>query len=256
MYKDKVMTRLLISVRSVAEASLCIHNGADMIDIKEPSRGSLGMSSPETICAITREVPPRIPVSAALGEWMDWRRENRYPHLPAGVTFLKMGLAGAGSLESWREEFGRFCHELCGREEIYSQPSWMAVAYADWKQAGAPPPEEVLDFAVANGFSTFLLDTWCKNGKSLFDHMSVEMIARLAGTARLRDLQVALAGSSRQSDLDRLLALEPDIVVIRTAFCQGASQEGTFQEGAIDTGAIRDLAGKISSASPASHALV
>ncbi len=246
------MVRLLISVRSVAEASICVHNGADIIDIKEPARGSLGMSSPETIGAIAREVPPRFPVGAALGEWMEWRRGNRFPRLPPGLSYLKIGLSGAGAVEGWREEFGRFCHELCSLAEVDPCPSWVAVAYADWKEAQSPPPEEVLDFAVANGFSVFLLDTWSKNGSSLFDHLGAETIARYAAAARIHGLEVVLAGSIRREEMGRALALEPDGVAIRSAVCHASYYNGEDREGIIDAEAVRSLADLLS---PACHAL-
>ena len=35
-------SRLLVSVRSAAEAEIALHGGADLIDVKEPTRGSLG----------------------------------------------------------------------------------------------------------------------------------------------------------------------------------------------------------------------
>ncbi len=40
------MTRLLVSVRSAAEAEIALSAGADLIDVKEPSRGSLGAADP------------------------------------------------------------------------------------------------------------------------------------------------------------------------------------------------------------------
>ena len=38
------MTGLLVSVRSAEEAEIALAGGANLIDIKEPSRGALGLS--------------------------------------------------------------------------------------------------------------------------------------------------------------------------------------------------------------------
>jgi uncharacterized protein (UPF0264 family) len=51
-------TRLLVSVRSAAEARLAVAAGVDLIDIKEPRAGSLGAVSRETLHAILRELLP------------------------------------------------------------------------------------------------------------------------------------------------------------------------------------------------------
>jgi uncharacterized protein (UPF0264 family) len=245
MYKVR-MIRLLVSVRSLAEASTCIHNGADIVDIKEPGRGSLGMSSLQTISAIAREVPPRFPVSAALGEWTDWRREGRFPTVPEGLAYLKIGLAGARQVEGWREDFGRFCREVCARAQIYSEPSWVAVAYADWERARAPRPSEVLDFACANGFPVLLLDTWKKDGASLFDCMEPERVQELLLSARIRGLDVGLAGSLRLREIEMVISLAPDVLAVRSAACHGGNREA-----AIDAGAVREVARAIAAVSDA-----
>ncbi|MEK6259990.1 MAG: (5-formylfuran-3-yl)methyl phosphate synthase, partial [Planctomycetota bacterium] len=48
--------RLLVSVRSPEEALAAIEGGADILDVKEPTRGSLGMANIEIIAAIARRV--------------------------------------------------------------------------------------------------------------------------------------------------------------------------------------------------------
>ena len=50
-----------------------------------------------------------------------------------GFCFRKMGLAGAGT--GWMDTWERL-RTLWG-----AGPSWVAVIYADWERADAPPPE-------------------------------------------------------------------------------------------------------------------
>src|SRR5262249_54204912 len=64
-------TRLLVSVRSAAEAVSALDGGADIIDIKEPERGSLGRADNATMTAILDAVSGRKPVSAACGELLE-----------------------------------------------------------------------------------------------------------------------------------------------------------------------------------------
>src|SRR5262245_26134710 len=67
--------QLLVSVRDVAEARAALTGGADIIDIKEPRRGPLGMAKPAVMAEIVAGVGGRAPVSAALGELHEWTSE-------------------------------------------------------------------------------------------------------------------------------------------------------------------------------------
>src|SRR5262245_44632800 len=81
---------LLVSVRSAEEAEAALAGSADLIDVKEPSRGSLGRADEATIAAVMRAVGGRRPVSAALGEL----RDDPSPCSIPGLTYVKWGLAG------------------------------------------------------------------------------------------------------------------------------------------------------------------
>src|SRR5215468_9568595 len=86
---------LLISVRDAAEAEAALRGGADVIDVKEPRRGSLGRADAATIAAVVACVAGRRPVSAALGELVEPGSEA----VPGpGLSFVKWGLAGTASL--------------------------------------------------------------------------------------------------------------------------------------------------------------
>ena len=66
------MTQLLVSVRNVDEAISAVEGGADIIDVKDPDRGSLGSAAPEVILAVAHAVSriygAKPPLSLALGE--------------------------------------------------------------------------------------------------------------------------------------------------------------------------------------------
>ncbi len=87
------MPKLLVSVRSAAEAQQAFFGGADLIDVKEPDRGPLGAADADVIAEVARFVAGRRPTSAALGELVEGRR------LPTalGLSFAKLGLAGCAA---------------------------------------------------------------------------------------------------------------------------------------------------------------
>jgi uncharacterized protein (UPF0264 family) len=63
--------QLLVSVRSAAEAEAALEGGADVIDVKEPSRGSLGRADDDVIAEVVSTVAGRRTVTAAMGELVD-----------------------------------------------------------------------------------------------------------------------------------------------------------------------------------------
>ena len=97
----------------------------------------------------------------------------------------------------------------------------MAVAYGDWQRAHAPSPAEVCAFAQEQPGSAFLLDTWCKDGTTLLDWLSVPEIADLCHRCRASGIPVALAGSLGLAHVPVLLPMQPDWFAVRGAVCRG-----------------------------------
>ena len=72
----------------------------------------------------------------------------------------------------------------------------VAVAYADWERALAPPPEQVCAWAVRLGCRAMLWDTHTKDGSCLLDHLAVGELATLdAESPPPAGMLVVLAGS-------------------------------------------------------------
>ena len=95
--------RLLVSIRDLTEAQIALAAGVDILDVKEPSQGSLGMASQEMIEAVVetaRATNPDVPVSVACGEVRDW--EMASAATLAGVDYLKLGFAGLRGRPAWK----------------------------------------------------------------------------------------------------------------------------------------------------------
>src|SRR5262249_46962883 len=161
-----ITSKLLVSVRSATEAETALATGADLIDIKEPKRGSLGRADADIITSVLRAVDGRRPVSAALGELRDLSiPAGSESDDPVGVAvasgskgalaFVKFGLAGCLSHLDWRGELEIIATEM----QQPSGPALVAVAYADWELAQSPPVREVLEFAGRRPGGGLLIDT-------------------------------------------------------------------------------------------------
>jgi hypothetical protein len=213
---------LLVSVRSVTEARTALAAGADVIDVKEPSRGPLGGADIEEIAAVVRTVESRVPVTAAMGELLALvdtaRREAIYQSLPSGVSLFKIGLAGSGHLNDWQARWTKAISALAD-ESTAPRAQAVAVAYADWQAADAPEPYRVLNAGIELGCPALLVDTWNKSGGGLFDHWPLTSLHDFVQRVQQQQMIVVLAGSLTGDQIRQAAALGPDLIAVRGAAC-------------------------------------
>jgi len=227
---------LLVSVRSVEEAAAAIEGGAGLIDVKEPSRGSLGRADRETIAAIVRYVNKRLPVSFASGELLHATSNFGPDSSTPGAGYVKWGLAGCAQHRRWTSLLDSVAKSL----PTTCCP--VAVAYADWQRAQSPPPTQVCEFACARRWGAFLVDTWIKDGQTLLDFLSLSEIERLRDRCREAGVAIALAGSLDLPQIERLLPVAPDWFAVRGAVCDVGGRKGK-----INAARVRRLAEAVAS---------
>ena len=227
-------TQLLISVRNAAEANIAVENGAEWIDIKEPSRGSLGMASIEAMTSIVSAVAGRRPVSAALGELIE---QPLITALPKGISHAKIGLHSAG-LRPWQQQLKQTFATLPGIAPI-------AAAYVGQAAPGQPPtpsPHQVLQWAIDHRAAGVLLDTYSKSSGNLLTFCDIAWLRSFIDRAHAGRLIVALAGSLKGESLTSALSLRPDVIAVRGAACIADQREQS-----IDPQRVRLLASQVNS---------
>jgi uncharacterized protein (UPF0264 family) len=223
--------RLLVSVRSPLEVAPALAGGAQIVDTKEPSRGSLGPVEPRMLRAILECVPEGFPVSVALGDFC------RVPELLAalealnvpdhgGPMYLKMGFAGLRS----DLKIARLMETAVSATAEMAAP-WqiVAVAYADSERAGTLQPMVIPPLAKAAGAAAVLVDTWGKDGRGLLDWLGTDTLVSWVDGARELGLLTALAGSLRPVDLPLVCQANPDVIGTRGAVCFGG-RSGSISE--------------------------
>jgi uncharacterized protein (UPF0264 family) len=227
-------TRLLVSVRSAAEAEAALQGGADLIDVKEPARGPLGQADDATLVAVIARVAGRRPVSAARGELVP---DVRLPHR-RGLSYVKWGLAGWLGRPGWRDIL-RPLRADAGP----AGPGVVVAAYADWCRAAAPPVEEVAAFAREQPGSILLIDTYDKgrqrpatNGLTLLDWLPLPALTALCASCREAGVYVAVAGSLGPGQVAAVRAARPDWLAVRGAACRGG------RDGTVSAALVRALA--------------
>jgi uncharacterized protein (UPF0264 family) len=214
--------RLLVSVRSAAEVKPAVAGGADIIDAKDPALGSLGAVRSAELAAIARAVPPGLPLSVALGELCgtDVEAAVREADRRAGdrdTLYLKFGLAGTADVDR--------AAGLVSLAVRTARPARrtrvIVVAYADHAAADAPRPAEAIRVAALAGADGILLDTCRKDGRVLWDHLTVAGVGDWVREARDAVALVALAGSLDETGVRRAGGLGADVVGVRGAACDG-----------------------------------
>lgn len=240
-------TGLLVSVRDRSEALDALEAGADVIDFKEPRHGSLGAVDAATLYEAATAIAGRVPLSAALGELLDAPHYPEEPliDLPVGIMWAKFGLAGCATRPEWgallRRRFAALRRGVSG----------VAVAYADWRRANAPAPDEVLACAVDAGCRAVLVDTWHKATGSLVDLWTRDECAAFISRIHDAGLLAVVGGSLSAPSIEYLMPTQPDYFAVRGAVCvandetaaiAGGKQPTLVRNGRIDPVRVSALA--------------
>ncbi|HJZ53427.1 MAG TPA: (5-formylfuran-3-yl)methyl phosphate synthase [Gemmataceae bacterium] len=213
---------LLVSVRSADEVAAALEGGADLIDVKEPARGALGMAEAEVVAAVIERVGGQVPVSAALGEWSSNALTEAHWHLELKLNYVKWGLAGYAPSPGWGEDL------LDTRRQLPVGIEMVAVAYADWERAKSVPPAEVVKFARRFRFRALLLDTWGKDAKTLLDFMKPAAVGELVESVKRIGMTAAVGGSLRPEHLKQLKGVAPDYYAVRGSACAAGKRDGVI----------------------------
>lgn len=206
------MTRLLASVRCPEEALLALESGADLIDLKEPLRGSLGAVHAAIAHAIVRAIGGRRPVSAVIGDLpMDPAIIGPAvaTTIRAGVDYVKVGFFPDGDWDATLHAISQYA----------AHTQLIAVLFADDQ-----PNLDWLNQLAQHGWHGAMLDTRNKTAGPLTACCTLEMLSAFAARCQQLRLVCGLAGSLRAADVPQLLTLGVDYLGFRSALCQGAAR--------------------------------
>ncbi len=213
-----VVPGLLVSVRNLAEAQAIAPLGIDVLDLKEPTEGPLAPVAPAIWAQVASRFAGKVRLSAALGEFD--QAIGLAAELPPSFSFAKAGPASCSDLAV----IGGYWTEL--RRRLPEEVQLVAVAYADHRSAGCSPPHEILELAGRHGVTTWLLDTFGKDGKSTLDHLSLVELKGIAKLAARHQAKWVLAGSMRLGLLNAIVeaSLMPDLIGVRGDVCEAARE--------------------------------
>ncbi|RLF11324.1 MAG: hypothetical protein DRJ98_03850 [Thermoprotei archaeon] len=218
--------KLLISVVDAQEAKEAFLGGADIVDVKRPSEGSLGACPPNIIRSVREALPQKVEVSAAVGDVPDLPGTVSLAALGAavsGVDYVKVGVYGPKSLE----RAVVLLKEVKEAVKSYdSSIKVVAASYADYGRAGCLEPNMVLEAARKAEVDVWMIDTKVKDGSPLLSFLSPSSLISLIERAHGYGMIAAVAGSLKLDDLEAIGSLGADVVGFRGAACGGDRVKG------------------------------
>ncbi|MCK5312994.1 MAG: hypothetical protein KAJ62_12835, partial [Desulfobacteraceae bacterium] len=106
----------------------------------------------------------------------------------------------------------------------------VACGYADYNKFGGVPCMDIVKAAKDSGCDVAMLDTAVKDGSNLFDALSMQELADFIGTAKEHGMKTALAGSIKKDHMDKVFEIDPDIIGVRGAVCEGNDRTSGITE--------------------------
>lgn len=252
---------LLVSVVNEEQAEIAAVMGVQWLDLKDPTRGPLGMASGERQRAVLERLRawPGRRRSVALGEIVDHDLALALPQPQSGFQFAKLGTArvmhsvAAMSLESslWWQRWIKW-YQL-----LPSECQGVLVAYADASACQGLGVDAALDLARRFNLPYLLVDTFDKSAGGLFAILQREgglpQIRRWIDQAKQQGTRLAWAGQLSRDEVLQLANWQADIVGVRSAVCERDERGVPIRSGGLCPNRLRQLLSAVgSSQDPAS----
>lgn len=223
--KLKNYMKILISPVSLEEAFSVVEGGVDIIDIKNVNEGSLGAQFPWKISEMVKFIHGKgITASATIGDLPykpGMASLAAYGVAHCQVDYVKAGLYGLNTYEQALEMM------VAIRQAVYmirNDALVVASGYADYRYFNGLPPWDLVHAAKDAQCDGVMLDTAIKDGHTLFDVLALDEINDFVSMAKEANLLVALAGSIQAKHAEALHRIQPDIIGVRGAVCEGTNR--------------------------------
>lgn len=206
------------------EAAEAIAGGADIIDVKNPKEGALGANYPWVIKRIKEITPKHLEVSCTLGEVGNLPGSTSLAALGAaslGVDYIKVGLYG---IKTPKEAIFLLQNVSRAAKECNPKIKIAMAGYADAEKIGSINPFLIPEIANKSQVDVAMLDTSVKDGKNLFDYITMKQLKKFVDSAHGFGLKAALAGSIKKQDLPVVYGLGADIAGLRGAACTNSNR--------------------------------
>lgn len=208
------MTQLLISVTSIEEAQMALENGADIIDLKDPSAGALGALPLPKIQSVVDFVNGVKPVSATIGD-LPLQPDLILQHVTQLVN-AKVDIIKIGFFET--DDYQPCLDALVSLTQ--KGVKLIAVLFAEHTYAAS-----LIDDIKQAGFIGVMLDTAKKNGLTLLDYYSESQRMHFSHRILALGLSFGLAGSLKLEHVIKVKEMHPTYMGFRGGVCAENQRE-------------------------------
>jgi uncharacterized protein (UPF0264 family) len=220
--------QVLISPESIEEAVSILDCKMDILDVKNTKEGSLGAQFPwNTRKVVEMAAPHGLTVSATLGD-LPYKPGTAalaaYGCATTGAGYIKAGLHGA---KTYEEAVDMMSAIRMAVRMVSQTATVVAAGYADWRRFGGLSPDDLVRAAKDSQCDLVMVDTAIKDGKTLFDNMSIDEITDFVRKGQAAGMRVALAGSIKAHHTEVLFEIGPDVVGVRGAVCENSNDRHT-----------------------------
>jgi uncharacterized protein (UPF0264 family) len=101
----------------------------------------------------------------------------------------------------------------------------VAAGYADAERIGALDPLLIPEIASLAQVDLAMIDTAVKDGKNIFNFLTIKQLEKFISSAHKLGLKAALAGSLRKQDLPAVYGLGTDVAGLRGAACTNSDRD-------------------------------
>ncbi len=218
------MTGFLASVDNLEDAITVSQCGADIIDLKDPSRGALGGLSIDDIHNVVDHLWEKSIVSATVGDLdadVSLILDKIGNVADTGVDYVKVGMFTKQHIQDCLPTF-----EYHARRGI----KIIAVLFADIEF----DIEATIKACKKAHLAGVMMDTAGKNAGSLLLHRTSSELISFIQTAKRCGLITGLAGSLKREDIRHLLPINPDYIGFRTALCKDLKRTERISVNAVE----------------------
>lgn len=214
--------KILVSVWHVDEAYAAVTGGADIVDVKDPSAGSLGAPKPSIVLKVKEIVSlnnTKCEVSAAIGDIKccpSTVRLASYALSSIGLNYVKVGI----ETKDLKLAYSIAENAVEGAKEG-GRARVIIVAYADFKRVNSLNPLTLPEIAYSVSADGVMIDTRVKDGRNTFNHLSLNELKQFVSKAKKYGLITALAGGLNIEHVETAYKLGFDVIGLRTAVCNG-----------------------------------
>lgn len=211
------MTKLLVSVYFENDLDTVLKAKIDIIDFKNPYKGSLGLPEYKHIISLLNKFDiSNYEKSIVLGEFQeDYKEYFKYiqKYLNLDFQFYKIGLKSK-NLEEFKKLI-QLVKKNCNGKVI-------AVLPSDYKLLNLPDIEVMLNSVVSCEIDGVLIDTFIKNNYSTLDHINLDKLRNIVKFVKDQGLIIGIAGKLDFNHVELILKnkIKPDVIGVRSCVCK------------------------------------